>query len=578
MTALERSALGSLTPLGSGGQGDVYRAPRAHINFASSAAFKEYKAIFRSQVDFGALEAMSSFLAGQTFAEGSRIVERVAWPISLVADQGRPVGFLMPEVPDSFAVTLQLPSGAKKRDLAQFQHLLNPGAYLARRGIAISERDRYLLLAHLAESLALLHGHDVVVGDLSPKNVLFSLDPTPRCFFVDADAMRLAGRSALPQAETPDWEIRTVSSEELATKASDSYKLGLFVLRLLAGDQATRDPGVLPQQVPADVRNLLVRSLSVTPTDRPTPSAWVALLRTAAAGASTALPVLGQPRSPQVTTPQPRPAPRPVPPAVVVRAAQPAYIRSPGPSTSTAPDKGLPWGKLAGAGVAVVIVALVASNLTHSSNPGNNGYNPQDATPTATPTTTTTATLTPMPTPVTGAAVLYQADWSTGLGGWTGRSDWKTTDGMLVDDGTGPHNWQLSVTAPYTPSTPNYAIEADIQVVNVGGCSSFGLVARATDSAPGNQGGINYCEFRGANLWDVADANTGYDPGSGWHTYRLEVQANELRFFVDGVLMVSGMDNQYLAPGKVGLWCDQMQVNVRSFRVLNLGTTTTATP
>jgi serine/threonine protein kinase len=285
MTALERSALGSLTPLGSGGQGDVYRAPRAHINFAASAAFKEYKAVYRSQVDFGALEAMSSFLAGQTFAEGSRIVERVAWPISLVADQGRPVGFLMPEVPDSFAITLQLPSGAKKRDLAQFQHLLNPGTVLARRGITITERDRYLLLAHLAESMDLLHSHDVVVGDLSPKNVLFSLDPTPRCFFVDADAMRLAGRSALPQAETPDWDIRTVSSEELATKASDSYKLGLFVLRLLAGDQATRDPGALPAGVPSPIRSLLVRSLAVSSATRPSPSDWPTALRDAAARA-----------------------------------------------------------------------------------------------------------------------------------------------------------------------------------------------------------------------------------------------------------------------------------------------------
>ncbi len=281
------------------------------------------------------------------------------------------------------------------------------------------------------------------------------------------------------------------------------------------------------------------------------------------------------PRPP--TTPPPRPAQTGQQSAGGQQAATAASSSTgPRPGSSPRPESyqtsqpsraGVPWSKLAAAGVAVVIVAIVASNLTHSSSPGDNGYNPTAAT-----------TLTVAPTSVASAAFLYQADWSTGLGGWTGRSDWKTVDGMLVDDGTGPHNWQLSVTAPYTPSTPDYAIEADIQVINVGGCSSFGLVARATDSAPGNQGGINYCEFRGANLWDVAGANTDYDPGSGWHTYRLEVQANEIRFFVDGVLMVSGMDNQYVAPGKVGLWCDQMQINVRSFRVLNLGTTPTATP
>lgn len=52
---LERSSLGPLTMLGSGGQGNVYRAPMVRNDFAAAAAFKEYKATWGPRVDFDAL-------------------------------------------------------------------------------------------------------------------------------------------------------------------------------------------------------------------------------------------------------------------------------------------------------------------------------------------------------------------------------------------------------------------------------------------------------------------------------------------------------------------------------------------
>jgi serine/threonine protein kinase len=388
MTALERSSLGSLTKLGGGGQGDVYHAPKARINFAASVAFKEYKPAWRRSVDFGALEAMATFLGGRSFDEGSEIVARVAWPTKVVTDAGAPVGFLMPEVADEFRISVRLPSGKQDRPLAGLQLLLNSDDYLARRGIAITERDRYLLLTEIAESLALLHRYDIAVGDLSPKNILFSLTPNPRCFFVDADAMRLSGRGALPQAETPDWEISTVSSEELATKATDRYKLGLLVLRLLAGDQSTRDPRSLPRSAPAAIRDLVVRALDRGPTYRPAAADWVAPLRAASASASTALPVLAAQRPSGPTTP-PQPAPRPVAPAPGAHVQAPAPYTGPSvsrplgsptwSSTQTSPTvinrEGLPWRKLAGVVVAVVVVAIVASSLAHSSGSSNQSNN-----------------------------------------------------------------------------------------------------------------------------------------------------------------------------------------------------------
>jgi hypothetical protein len=55
-----------------------------------------------------------------------------------------------------------------------------------------------------------------------------------------------------------------------------------------------------------------------------------------------------------------------------------------------------------------------------------------------------------------------------------------------------------------------------------------------------------------------------------WHTYRMEVQGNALRLYVDGDLVVETGDLRYVDPGQVGLWGRKAQVDVRSFRVLAL--------
>ncbi len=55
---------------------------------------------------------------------------------------------------------------------------------------------------------------------------------------------------------------------------------------------------------------------------------------------------------------------------------------------------------------------------------------------------------------------------------------------MLVNDGSHNNNWRLSIIAPYKPSTSNYAIEADIQVLTKDDGGSFGIVVHATRSKP----------------------------------------------------------------------------------------------
>jgi hypothetical protein len=50
----------------------------------------------------------------------------------------------------------------------------------------------------------------------------------------------------------------------------------------------------------------------------------------------------------------------------------------------------------------------------------------------------------------------------------------------------------------------------------------------------------------------------------------LEVRGNSMKLLVDGAFMLDATDNGLLSPGRVGLWSDRVQTNVRSFRVIVL--------
>ncbi|TSD93428.1 hypothetical protein FOS14_23025 [Skermania sp. ID1734] len=326
------TALGALTRLAAGGQGVVYSAPAVRIQYAAALVFKQYRRDALPSIDMDALEAMPEYLESLPFADGMELLSRAAWPCRLVEENARPVGFVMPAIGAEFYLQMQKASGLQ-RELAEFQHLLNDDDFIARRGIPLTHRLRFELLAEVAQALAVFHSHKVSVGDLSPKNLLFAIEPVARVYFIDCDAMRLDGRSAGHQLETPGWEVRAVASaEELATPSSDAYKLALLSLRLLAGDQSTRDPDRLPPWVPADVRDLIHRGLDPLAPARPDVASWETPLRVAALSASTSGPVAQtRPRrqaSALTNYEKVKPPPIPSPPSAVAKPARANPARS----------------------------------------------------------------------------------------------------------------------------------------------------------------------------------------------------------------------------------------------------------
>ncbi|MFF3215839.1 hypothetical protein ACFYYB_35135 [Streptomyces sp. NPDC002886] len=277
-TPVEFATLTLGTELGRGGQGSVHQVRNKRINEVAAdggweVVYKEYAPAVLPQVDSAALAAAVALPGRLTGEQGRWLCEKTAWPATVVRRGGQTCGFLMRAVPDRFRFTLRtLAAGSQGSPrLTTLEYLLNEDAYVAGIGLTVTDRDRLLLLADLATTLDRLHRFGVAVGDLSPKNLLFTLTPRPECFLIDCDAARTDGATVLPQAETPDWHVP--AGEERATRQSDTYKLALLAVRLFAHDQASTDPAALAAIDPA-LGALARASLGTDPAARPTPAAW----------------------------------------------------------------------------------------------------------------------------------------------------------------------------------------------------------------------------------------------------------------------------------------------------------------
>lgn len=221
--------------------------------------------------------------------------------------------------------------------------------------------------------------------------------------------------------------------------------------------------------------------------------------------------------------------------------------------------------------------ALPTATPTETSTPTPTPTETPTPEPTATSTLVPTETPVPTPTPLPVAGtVLYQADTSAGLDRWSLPAGWKYFQGMLITDGSGANAW---VSAPHEPDAiANYAVEWEARVLKNGcGYDSF--------FGAGSQGGdIQVVSEHpcGTSIWDthldvvgsgILASTEDFDPGDGWHTYRLEIEANRVRLLIDGGVVLEATDNRLISDstGPVGIACGwKIQLEVRSFKVIVL--------
>lgn len=194
----------------------------------------------------------------------------------------------------------------------------------------------------------------------------------------------------------------------------------------------------------------------------------------------------------------------------------------------------------------------------------------------------------PPKTSVAPGTVLYQANWSQGLDGWKVGNGWSVIQGVLQgncgDGGT-------SLTAPYMPEVTNYAVEARIQVVHLlhknGGF--YSIFANQVAGKDGYQGGVSDLKGPGprpngsnAQLQIYIEPTSHMargsfqpsdnDPGTQWHTYRVDVQGSTATLEVNGqpVHSATSIQTDSLSNGPLGVSCGSAVLRISSFRILAL--------
>jgi len=270
---IARSDLVLGAELGGGGQGTVWAVEKRLVNGVWPVAYKEYKPDAQRQLRIDVLERMVAFLPEQTLGVGQWLAAHTAWPAALVTEGTQVRGFLMRQIPDEFFITM--PSGGRKA--AGFEFLLNSPDFVGKMVGNVTPRQVFGLLLALADTLERLHGLGVVAGDLSPKNLLFSLSGSwPGCFLIDCDAMGLRGDWVLEPVQTLDWQLPDGEAPE--TPEGDRYKFALLAARLFLHEQHGQDLTAL-QRMDGAVADLAERGLSRTPSSRPRLGDWLDPLR-----------------------------------------------------------------------------------------------------------------------------------------------------------------------------------------------------------------------------------------------------------------------------------------------------------
>lgn len=276
-SAVDRDALSIRAKLDEGAQGTVYSV-NGRIDDIPRVVYKEYWPAERKKLRAGVLREMVDYYEGMPATDQSELLCSVAWPIRLVKRNLRIVGFLMPEIPPRFRVNYTKPSGASELMPSRAELFLEPDAWLAKRGLALSLKARYMALYSVWEKLSWLHARGIVVGDFSMRNLLLAFSGTPMCYLLDADSMAVGNRSPMPKIETPEWDVRAISREPLGTFASDCYKLGLLALRLFAGKQATRNVDEVRSKIHPEFASLIEATLVPNAETRPPLEQWADVL------------------------------------------------------------------------------------------------------------------------------------------------------------------------------------------------------------------------------------------------------------------------------------------------------------
>jgi hypothetical protein len=283
---VDEGRLGTRDRLNHGANGTIWRLTGFQLTSDPGAlVYKQYQGPAAVGVSLPGLKSIVQARLRLTDRQRALFDELTVWPLRVVIDgAGEPVGVLMRLIDSVFRQDIRLPSGKRETIAREVQHLIFDPVAARRAGVDVpADRDRtarFTVCERMAMAMSIMHGAKLVYGDLSARNVLYRLHPTPSVLLVDCDAVRVRGNAAVnKQQNSPDWDPPEGGQQ---TQASDRYKLALFVLRcLMPGRNASlnRDPATAGKVLDQAGQQLMRAALTGPPNDRPLAREWLSYLR-----------------------------------------------------------------------------------------------------------------------------------------------------------------------------------------------------------------------------------------------------------------------------------------------------------
>ena len=270
-TPVNHSDLGVLREVGSGAIGTVYE-----VGAEPSCYYKRYSAPARHA---RRLDELIAWRLALEPGERDFLDCHCAWPLIAVRESDDTVGFLMRRAPDDFWADM-----LGEAHTLELQHLIHANA--ARRlGVQLpTPQQRLDLLRSFARIFDFFDQRDIVYGDVSEKNVLWTLDGTPRVFLIDCDNAHTgqgdqdAGGVAIPKNSS--WRDPYLPLDGSPSLDSDRYAIAVFCYRVFYEAHAAlsrdRDYVLVPPPVPGlpDLQRALGKGLGA-PERRLKASDWL---------------------------------------------------------------------------------------------------------------------------------------------------------------------------------------------------------------------------------------------------------------------------------------------------------------
>src|SRR5262245_27440904 len=227
--------------IGAGGMGDVYRAERADGAYRQTVALKVLRPGYRTAEMVRRFRIEREALARLTHPGIATILDGGA------LDDGRP--YIVLEFVDGVAIT----------------------RYCTEQ--ALSLRQRLALFLRVVSTVQFAHGRLVVHRDIKPSNILVHPDGTPRLLdfgiakLLDVDADASLGVATMPEVRllTPEYAAPEQLRGEPVSTATDVYSLGVLLFEMLTGAKPFPNTG----------RSVSALERTVLDTPAPAPSSVV---------------------------------------------------------------------------------------------------------------------------------------------------------------------------------------------------------------------------------------------------------------------------------------------------------------